>query len=126
MIPTRAPFTNEANETIEQATLRANTEYYKIIMNSVAIRLCFAGCGLIAVGILLHLRKLYLERKLEVQPTPLPVPRAAPLPPKPPTPPKRVAFAEESPPAQLLARPVIQVIRMPRHHNRQDNRGGGV
>jgi hypothetical protein len=112
MIPTRAPFTTQPNENIEQATARANAEYYEIIMNSVAVKLCFAGCGLIVGGILLHLRKAYLERQREiremtrVQPKPVaaPVPLPAPAP-------KRVAFTE-LPPAQL-ARPVIQVIRMP-------------
>jgi hypothetical protein len=113
MIPTRAPFITQPNESIEEASVRANAEYYQIIMNSVAIRLCFAGCGLIVGGILLHLRKAYLERQREVQPLPLPAPRPAPRPaPLPaPLPPKRVAFAE-SPPAQP-ARPVIEVIRMP-------------
>ena len=121
MIPTRAPFITQQNESIEEASARANAEYYQIIMNSVAIRLCFAGCGLILGGILLHLRKAYLERQLEVQPLPLPAPRPAPRPaplpaPRPaplpaPLPPKRVAFAE-SPPVQP-ARPVIEVIRMP-------------
>jgi hypothetical protein len=113
MIPTRAPFITQPNESIEEASARANAEYYQIIMNSVAIRLCFAGCGLIVGGILLHLRKAYLERQQEIREMTrvYPKPLVAPLPPKPPTPPKRVAFAE-SPPAQL-ARPVIQVIRMP-------------
>ena len=115
LIPSRPTFTNQVNESLEQASARATAEYNQTVINSVSVKLCFAGCGFLIVGMLVHLRRCYMQYKeMPVAPMPLPrVPAPVPRAPAPAPVLQKVSFSQESPPAQLHPRPVIQIIPRP-------------